>query len=260
VLQGLRAQSLPKEKVLQFTIKDSISTFKGDDLFFLIDGGAEVYLEYGFIQVWAADYGFDKQSVHIELYEMATQDAAWGIFSLRKPIGTTHNQQPDAVSQAKDYLMAYDNNYYLVISGLQDSLILNDIANSIFPKLTNSHYKPQLVNFVTQKLPETQRTVFAKGTLALSNVFQFGYGMLTDFKEACALQVDRKLIIVIQYNGKEEAQTAYSDFVSKARTTERYQLKSELKNSYVFVNKQGYEIEIVNPETNLLEFTVYNPL
>jgi hypothetical protein len=256
VAQALQAQTLPNESLLHFSIRDSVTVYKGDDLFFLIDGGAEVYLEYGFVKVMAADYSKDGQSIHVELYEMESKDAAWGIYSLRKPNMSSGNTQGRSIAQAKDYLMAYYQNHYLLVSGVCDSLLLTKIALAILPDLNSESYKPMLVNKLDQK--QEERIVYAKGPIALSNVYQFGYGMIASFAEACAMQQQGSLLIMIKYTTEQEALASYTSFISKARASERYQLKSESEHTIVFTNKQNNLIQIQQPEGNLLEFRIMN--
>ena len=60
---------------------DSARVFVGNNLFLLIDGGAPVYLEYGFGQVVAQRYVNEKnERVSLEIYEMIDAGAAYGMF------------------------------------------------------------------------------------------------------------------------------------------------------------------------------------
>ena len=53
--------------------------FVGEDLFLYINGGAEIYHEYGFERVTVRDYREDEHLVSVEAYEMSR--GAFGIFS-----------------------------------------------------------------------------------------------------------------------------------------------------------------------------------
>jgi hypothetical protein len=55
-------------------------TFVGDELFLYINGGADIYHEYGFEQVTLRDYGRGEDRIAVEVYAM-TGDA-FGIFSI----------------------------------------------------------------------------------------------------------------------------------------------------------------------------------
>jgi len=58
-------------------------TFDRSDLFDFIDGGAEVYLAYGFQRVWVSYYrGPDRPEIAAEAYDMGTSDDAYGVLSV----------------------------------------------------------------------------------------------------------------------------------------------------------------------------------
>jgi len=55
--------------------------YEGLDLYELINGGAEVYHEYGFRRVLAQEYGDGaNRYIAVEIYEMESAAAAFGIY------------------------------------------------------------------------------------------------------------------------------------------------------------------------------------
>jgi hypothetical protein len=59
---------------------------EGDDLFLLIDGGAELYHEYGFKRALLMEYsgqGKGSRKINIEMYQMRDPFSAYGIFSFK---------------------------------------------------------------------------------------------------------------------------------------------------------------------------------
>ncbi len=65
--------------------------FKQDSLFGYIDGGAEIFLQYGFEELsvlrYSSDGGssrLDEKSVAVDIYRMASPTDAFGIFSVRR--------------------------------------------------------------------------------------------------------------------------------------------------------------------------------
>jgi len=61
---------------------DTVGVFNDQQLFDLIDGGASLFLEYGFVRAYAAEYGDSAQRfLSVELYEMSDPTAAFGVFS-----------------------------------------------------------------------------------------------------------------------------------------------------------------------------------
>ncbi len=58
--------------------------YEARDLFNFINGGAEVYLEYGFVQVVSQEYIREEDSTICTIYEMTDPQAAFGIFSYNR--------------------------------------------------------------------------------------------------------------------------------------------------------------------------------
>ena len=52
-------------------LSDTPKNFRGDELFLMINGGADIYHEYGFRQVQTAEYvDAGGKSINLEIYEM----------------------------------------------------------------------------------------------------------------------------------------------------------------------------------------------
>ena len=73
---------LPDGKCPGIKLIGDTELYVGDDLFNLINGGAELYHEYGFVEVLAAEATSGKIPIRFEIYDMGSPESAWGIFSL----------------------------------------------------------------------------------------------------------------------------------------------------------------------------------
>jgi len=62
-----------------------IRTFVGDSLWEYIDGGAELYHTYGFTKISTADYRSGDVDLVLDLYQFATSDGAYGLYSMLRP-------------------------------------------------------------------------------------------------------------------------------------------------------------------------------
>jgi hypothetical protein len=63
--------------------------YAGEHLFDYIDGAAPQYFEYGFVEVAAQEILFSGRAYFVDAYLMAGPDAAFGIFSARRPDGAS---------------------------------------------------------------------------------------------------------------------------------------------------------------------------
>jgi hypothetical protein len=57
-------------------------TFSGQGLYGYIDGGADLFLEYGFREVFVNEYSFGRDKVTLEIFVMEDAPSAYGIYSL----------------------------------------------------------------------------------------------------------------------------------------------------------------------------------
>lgn len=60
-------------------------TYVGEDLYEYIDGGAELYHQYGFVQVSTAYYAKGEDEVVADVFEFANSDHAYGLYSALRP-------------------------------------------------------------------------------------------------------------------------------------------------------------------------------
>jgi hypothetical protein len=62
-----------------------VRTFKGESLFEYIDGGAEIYHAYNFIEVATANYGTNGIETVVDIYRFENSDNAYGLFASFRP-------------------------------------------------------------------------------------------------------------------------------------------------------------------------------
>ncbi len=98
--------------------------FKKDGLFGYIDGGAEIFLQYGFEELFITRYGKEsdpsaEKEITVEVYRMDSAPDAFGIFSLKREgdelvspeINSTHWLSASQASLTK-------GNFYININGM----------------------------------------------------------------------------------------------------------------------------------------------
>jgi hypothetical protein len=135
------ASFLPKSgEVKGWDLTDEIGQAKGEELFELINGGAEVYLRLGFVQALLATYGDGKdRAVNLELFQMKKQAAAKAVFekkatglSIKAPFG-------DRAAWGDYYLFIHKGVYQIALTAsFQDRTtepVLKNLAEALLKKL-----------------------------------------------------------------------------------------------------------------------------
>jgi len=74
----LKPADLPAEKIIE------TSFYRDKELFGYINGGAEIYREYGFVALAVQELQLNEQDLVVEIYRMRSPAAAFGIFSVTR--------------------------------------------------------------------------------------------------------------------------------------------------------------------------------
>ncbi len=149
--------------------------YDGNSLWGLIDGGADVYLEYGFDKLRLQELNYHGENFRIEVYRMDTPEDAFGIYSVytftcQNPYGL----YADHCKNAYQYQVMAGNYYINVMNETgtaRASQLGNKIGNKLAAEVGNSTFVlPEL--FVSEALKEVKGKVkFMRGDLGLQNGF-----------------------------------------------------------------------------------------
>ena len=168
----------------------ALLSYSGEDLFTYINGGAEIYHEYGFKQVVVQDYkNANERSLSVEIFKMENPAAAYGIYSFKKspegkPWETAHEGRLEGY-----YLNFWKDHFLVTITGFdeEDETVagIKSIAEAIANNIPEAEdvQKPQLTNILPQKdlIPGSEK--YFMGSLGLFNSYPFSRQDIFDIKE-----------------------------------------------------------------------------
>jgi hypothetical protein len=152
---------------------DTVSSYAGKDLFRLVDGGADLFFEYGFVQAAASEYSLSTASASAELYEMKNPAAAYGLFtSFSRGTGTAVTVGQEAVT-GEGYCIFWKGLYVgMVTASSADSAstrLLCKLAAELAGKIPQEGPLPPLCTLLREQGIEPRTMVFVRGKLALGN-------------------------------------------------------------------------------------------
>jgi len=171
--------------------------YKGDDLFDLINGGADVYFEYGFVQVVTQAYGGMKgnSSLKVEIYEMDNSDGAYGILSLTASQKKIEEKRGLFTVTGNGYKMIQKGPYFIMVSY---GNLTNELSTSLMIRITDdieSKIKP-LANYpsllTSNKIPchNYTRILYFQGDIALRNATYMNFKIPFDYSEGVFYRCD----------------------------------------------------------------------
>lgn len=107
----LRAEPLP-ERLADWTRTEE-KTYSGQTLYDYINGGADLYLEYGFVRVDVGYYNKGEQEILIEIYTMSSPLAATGVYTHFRNFAATDLPEPYSGKVYDSYLECLNGAQYV---------------------------------------------------------------------------------------------------------------------------------------------------
>lgn len=97
-----------------------LRTFTGQDLFNQIDGGAELFLEFGFVRLRLQAYAKDKAELTLDAYEMESAAAALGVYLMKMGRETPYPEIEARNSSEEAQLTMVKGRYFVQVDNLGD--------------------------------------------------------------------------------------------------------------------------------------------
>lgn len=149
--------------------------FDGKSLWGYIDGGADVYLEYGFNRLLLQEINFEQKHIRLEIYQMKDSASAFGIFSISR-FKCSSNDTLSRLSCISPYqLQVARNDLYISIindNGTpEEQLFSLQVADIILRKTERDSFR--IPPFFEKEVfkPFSGELKFFKGKLGIQNGF-----------------------------------------------------------------------------------------
>lgn len=236
------------------TIKTKIDSkqFNKNSLWGYINGGADLYLEYGFDELKIYSFDYNDERIKVEIYKMQDNESAFGIFSINhynclniKPLTQLFCSNNYNVQFAK-------GNYYISIineTGDKDAYdYCIDLAKKIITQIKNEDFSfPELFN-KKEVLQISDRIRLFKGLLGLQNI-NLSFSELLKFDSKVSgyftdLNTDDGIIslLFIKFNNQNDL----SNFLNKndIKPNEEKTVLLEEENLYMY-NKILGNLELI---------------
>jgi hypothetical protein len=225
--------------------------YKGEDLYVYIDGGAEIYHEYGFRRVVVQDYkGRNEESIILEIYEMSGPESAYGIYTFK----TSGSGKAVAIGEEgllEDYYLNFRRGDFLVtLTGLADDPRtiegLMAIGKAVDANLKDGGERPGLVRALPEETRVPGSIKYFRGRLGLFNSHSFFGSMDFDCREAVkADYAEGFSLYLLQYEDAPEAGRKFRDVFSAAKGTPKFrEFQSRGEGEFRFRDDRQEEISV----------------
>ena len=196
-----------------WTRSDSVDVYAGKDLFLLIDGGAELFYEYGFVQVFSSEYSrVPDRSATTELYEMESPKAAYGLFtSFTVGTGTSVPIGQEAVL-GDGYCIFWKGSYVAMLTDASvdsaSGAMLLQLAGHLDTEIRQTGSLPGVCTLLREADLDWRTMVFVRGRLALGN--QLPHAWANSFPPADGVvgESGESRYLILEYTNAAAAEAA----------------------------------------------------
>ena len=220
---------LPADGAAPGWVKDGDSQeFAGEDLYAYIDGGAEIYQEYGFRRVVLQDYkNGSGKSVSLEIFEMETPAAAYGMFTFKRS-GKGKSVSLGSGGELEDYYLNFWKGRFLAtLTGFDETPATIDgllaVAGAVDARIRERAGAPGLVTALPVEGLKSGSVKYLKGLLGLNNVYPFFTARGLDFQQAVKGDYENgATLLVLEYASVEVFDKAWADLKAYLESTDRF--------------------------------------
>lgn len=238
-----------KSEISGWTDMSDPRTARGEDLYLLIDGAAEIFLEYGFRQAVMQSYGNGSgKSINLEIYEMEDTTGAYGIYTFRTGKGG------EAISVGNEGLM---EDYYLnfwkgrilvtVIGfGTDEETVggMMAVARAVEARIEEEGGRPRLAGLLPVNGLKPEGIKFIRGNLALFNIYEFDSADIFGLSEGVFGTYGDHRIFLFSYDDENECRKWFLKGVNSLKTNPRFHDLALHANGCSTRDKNGIHLRI----------------
>jgi hypothetical protein len=225
-LPALQTAELPGILISGWIKGGPPAEFHGGNLFDYIDGGAEIFLEFGFDRLLVQDYKKGDSEIGLELFHMESPAAALGIYLMKCGVETPIEGVPARNSGDKTQFTILKGRFFIHINnpGGSESLlpVMVDLARILLKSIPQGEPVILLDKLPEEdKVPGSERLI--RGPYALQSIFTFGEGDVFELQgRIFALAADYRdqegepsTRLIIPYPDELRAASAFRNLLDK---------------------------------------------
>jgi len=245
-----------------------VKRFSPEILFNHIDGGAELFLEFGFEELLVQNYRSESLEIGMQVYRMRDSEAAFGVYLLKKGKETPLKTIPARNSSDTMQFAILKNNHFILIDNFQGDEDLVPIMVELARKLLESIPAGEPVS-LPKHLPRSglqlNSLFLFRGPFALQPLFTFGEGdilqlkgRITGFAVEYGEPAESYTLLFIPYPEETAARNALAHL--RNHLDSYLKIRSSSENGFTFQDYRGqYGSVLKEGNTLLIKINLSSP-
>ena len=223
VQEKFTAAQLP-EQFMGYHITDSLN-YTEKNLYDYIDGGAELYLSYGLVNMTGCKYNGDSlPQVTVEIYEMTEPRNAFGVYTQSRD--KEESDYGQGSQSFPDFILFWKGRYFVIVNTQEvvpeSQKAIQYLAKLIDESITETGDVPPIVKILPEESLAPAGFLYFHHYIWLNsylfianqniiNIDEQTDAILAKYGEADA----RSYLLAVEYPDKEKADEAYKQLKSK---------------------------------------------
>jgi hypothetical protein len=200
---SLSAQGFKLPELSGFKKETNYPVFKPEKLWDFINGAADTYLAYGFVDLHVAEYKKGKNVIKLEVYRHSNNTLAFGIYSTERSPSFRYMTLGAQGYRADGAINFFKGNYYVKIRTFSKSEKVLQSEESLALKVSNMLAGDAKMPTLLSQFPETGKKVNEETYI---NESVLGHKFLNKaFKADYQIGSDNFSIFILENNSPEEA-------------------------------------------------------
>ncbi len=222
-MTGDLSKLLP-DKIEKWQLKGKPEVYTGDDLFLYINGGADIYQEYGFEEVISSEYEQEGAGrISVEIYKMNNPQSAFGIFTFKTGGKWDKTNNGNLYSSADYYLNILLGNNLVTITSIdineETGKGIEAIREELERRIISSVSFPEIVKIID---PEKYKSrVYFKGDLGLMNIYNL-FSSKSEILHGASGTTNDSIIFVLEFKKGADPRKNSDRFVTLFKAEKRY--------------------------------------
>jgi hypothetical protein len=225
-----------------------LKTFTGQDLFNQIDGGAELFLEFGFVRLRLQAYARDKAELTLNAYEMECAASAVGVYLMKMGRETPFPEVAARNSSEEAQMTIVKGRFFVQVDNLGEAPASRAeaaaLANAFLAGVADEPARTPLDLLPAEgRIAGTERLI--RGPYGLQPYFTFGegdilslggrtFGALAEYRMPDGAAFNR---LIIPYPGPEAAAAALAHL--KANLDPYIKITGDRPDGFDFIDFQA---------------------
>ena len=229
--------------------------YGNDQLYGYMDGGAELYREYGFDQLLVQELNYENEKYAVEIFKMITDLAAFGIYSV-----STHrcDSQLKTIpnSCVTKYRTAFSKgDFYITITNYAASEVAINFSKRIAENLADKIVSPKMkypdIKLQLEKIGNISDMKYFAGNIAVQNRIAYLTDWFTGLDSTKIWQYDFVLqtanYTLLQFNFKSDAN--YHKFLKVnqlSANSNNWQKWAQEGNTYFLLKSNSQQMFLIS--------------